>query len=196
MRTNYVLIDYENVQPKDVALLNGHPFRVLVFVGANQTKVPVDLVKTLQPMGQNADYVVVSGNGRNALDFHIAFYLGDLANKDPEGFFHLISKDTGFDPLLAHLKPRGIRAQRSRSLSEIPVLSFNALKSVDERMEAVVKNLKSLGGARPRRLKTLSSTIHALFMKKLAQSEVDALIAALEKSGAIVVKDGKISYTD
>jgi hypothetical protein len=195
MRTNYVLIDYENVQPKDVVLLNGHPFKVLVFVGANQTKVPLDLVKTLQPMGGNADYIVVSGSGRNALDFHIAFHLGDLANKDPEGFFHLISKDTGFDPLLAHLKSRGIRAQRSRSLSEIPILSFNALKSVDERIDAAIKNLKSRGSARPRRLKTLASTIHALFMKKLEQSEVDELIAALEKSGAIVVKDGRVSCT-
>jgi len=74
--------------------LNGHPFKVLVFVGANQTKVPVDLVKTLQPLGANANYIVVSGNGRNALDFHIAFYLGDLANMDSGGFFHLISKDT------------------------------------------------------------------------------------------------------
>jgi hypothetical protein len=94
MRTNYVLVDYENVQPKDVSLLNGHPFKVLVFVGANQTKVTLGLVKTLQPLGANADYIIVSGNGRNALDFHIAFHLGDLANKDPEGFFHVISKDT------------------------------------------------------------------------------------------------------
>src|SRR5262245_26830753 len=196
MRTNYVLIDYENVQPKDVALLNGHPFKVLVFVGANQTKVTLGLVKTLQPLGASAEYIIVSGNGKNALDFHIAFYLGDLANKDPEGFFHVISKDTGFDPLLAHLKSRGIRAQRSRSLSEIPILGFSALESVEERVDAVIKNLKSRGGARPRRVKTLSSTIHALFMKKLEQSEVDVLIAALEKSGTIVVKDGKVSYTD
>jgi len=194
MRTNYVLIDYENVQPKDVALLNGHPFKVLVFVGANQKKVPVDLVKTLQPLGGNADYIVVSGNGRNALDFHIAFYLGDLANKDPGGFFHLISKDTGFDPLLVHLKSRGIRAQRSRSLGEIPMLSLGALKSIDERVDAVVKNLKSRGSARPRRIKTLASTIHALFMKKLEQKDVDAIIAELEKRGAIVVRDGKATY--
>jgi hypothetical protein len=66
---------------------------------------------------------------------------------------------------------------------------------VDERMDVVIKNLKSRGSARPRRLKTLASTIHALFMKKLEQSEVDELIAALEKRGAIIVKDGKVTYT-
>jgi hypothetical protein len=195
MRTNYVLIDYENVQPKDVALLNGHAFKVLVFIGANQTKVPLDLVKTMQPMGADADYILISGNGKNALDFHIAYYLGDLANKDPEGFYHVISKDTGFDPLITHLKSRGIRAQRSNALCEIPILGFIAPKTIDERVDAVIKNLESRGNARPRKIKTLASTIHALFLKKLEQSEVDGLVAALVKRGAIVATDGKISYT-
>jgi hypothetical protein len=195
MRTNYVLIDYENVQPKDVALLNGHAFKVFVFIGANQTKVPLDLVKTLQPMGVNAAYILISGNGKNALDFHIAYYLGDLASKDPEGFYHVISKDTGFDPLIAHLKSLGIYAQRSSALCEIPILDFIAPKTIDERVDAVIKNLQSRGSARPRRVKTLASTIHALFLKKLEQSEVDGLVAALEKRGKIVATDGKVSYT-
>jgi hypothetical protein len=30
MKTNYVLIDYENVQPKDLALLKEGPFKVKV----------------------------------------------------------------------------------------------------------------------------------------------------------------------
>ena len=195
MKTNYVLIDYENVQPKDVALLHGHAFKVLVFIGANQTKVPLDLVKTLQPMGANADYILISGNGKNALDFHIAYYLGDLANKDPEGFYHVISKDTGFDPLIAHLKSRGIYAQRSSALCDIPILGFIAPKTIDERVDAVIKNLQSRGNARPRKIKTLASTIHALFLKKLEQSEVDGLVGALEKRGKIVAADGNVSYT-
>jgi hypothetical protein len=195
MRTNYVLIDYENVQPKDIALLNGHAFKVLVFVGANQKKIPLDLVKTLQPMGGNADYILISGNGKNALDFHIAFHLGDLANKDPQGFYHVISKDTGFDPLIAHLKTRGIYAQRSKAICEIPILGFIAPKTIDERVDAVIKNLESRGTARPRKVKTLASTIHALFLKKLEQSDVDSLVAALEMRGKIAVTDGKVAYT-
>jgi hypothetical protein len=67
---------------------------------------------------------------------------------------------------------------------------------VEERVDAVIKNLKSRGSARPRRVKTLSSTIHAFFMKTLEQSQIDELIAALQKRGAIVTKDGKVSYTD
>jgi hypothetical protein len=194
MRTNYVLIDYENVQPKDAALLNGHPFKVMVFAGVNQTKVPLDLVKTLQPMGENVEYILISGSGRNALDFHIAFYLGELASKDPDGYFHLISKDAGFDPLLVHLKSRGVLAQRSRDLCEIPLLGLVLPKSADERADAVIKNLESRGNARPRKISTLGNTINALFMKKLEQSEVDAVVSVLEKRRVISVKDGKVSY--
>jgi hypothetical protein len=194
MTTNYVLIDYENVQPKDVASLNAHPFKVLVFVGANQKTLRVDLVESLQPLGQSVEYIRVSGNGRNALDFHIAFYLGQLAAGDPKGVFRVISKDGGFDPLLAHLKSRGVRAQRSARLPEMPVAGVVTHKTFDERLAAVIKNLRSHEKNRPRRRKTLASAIHALFGKKLEPSEVEGLIAALANHGVTVAQDGKVTY--
>jgi hypothetical protein len=43
MRTNIILVDFENVQPKDIGLLRGGPFMVKVFLGPNQSKVPVTL---------------------------------------------------------------------------------------------------------------------------------------------------------
>lgn len=112
MPTNYVLIDFENVQPRNLEILGKLPFRVLVFVGASQSKVPFDLAASLQALGDRAQYIKVGGSGRNALDFHIAFYIGELAARDPEAWFHIISKDTGFDPLIKHLKTRNIRVQR------------------------------------------------------------------------------------
>ena len=42
MKTNYVLIDFENVQPKNLEALKGHGFKVIVFVGSKQTKVPLN----------------------------------------------------------------------------------------------------------------------------------------------------------
>jgi hypothetical protein len=194
-KTDYVLIDYENVQPRDLSLLEGHPFKVIVFVGANQARIPFELAKALQTMGENAEYLQVSGSGRNALDFHIAFHLGELAAQDPEGYFHVISKDTGFDPLLKYLKSRGIKARRSRDITEMPIPGIAQPKTADERIDAIIKNLASRAHSRPRRRKSLASTINSLFMKKLEESEIDGLIEALEKRGVVAVKDGKISYT-
>jgi cobalamin biosynthesis Mg chelatase CobN len=196
MKTDYVLIDFENVQPKDLSLLAGHPFKVIVFVGANQGRISFDLAKALQAMGENAEYIQISGTGRNALDFHIAFHLGELASKDREGYFHVISKDTGFDPLVRHLKERGIKVRRSRDLAEMPIPGIVSPKTADERIDAIVKNLKSRSHSRPRRRKTLASSINSLFMNKLETSDLDALIAALEERGAVTIEtSGKVGYS-
>lgn len=80
MRINYVLIDYENVQPGSLAGLDAEHFRVLVFVGANQTKLAFDTAAALQRLGPRAEYVRIAGNGPNALDFHIASTSGNLRN--------------------------------------------------------------------------------------------------------------------
>ena len=58
----------------------------------------------LHEPGENGQYVKISGNGKNALDFHLAYYVGELATNDPEVYLHVISKDTGFDHLIKHLK--------------------------------------------------------------------------------------------
>lgn len=48
MRTNYILIDYENVSSPTVldVLAQGH-FKVIVFVGASQPKVTYEVASTL-----------------------------------------------------------------------------------------------------------------------------------------------------
>ena len=51
MRTNYVLIDYENVQPSALSVLEKEHFKVVVFVGANQAKVAFDVAAQLQRLG-------------------------------------------------------------------------------------------------------------------------------------------------
>ena len=90
MKTNYVLIDYENVQPEAMAVLEKEHFKVIVFVGANQTKVTFEVASVLQRLGDKAEYVKITGNGSNALDFHIAFYIGQLAAQEPEAYFHIV----------------------------------------------------------------------------------------------------------
>ncbi len=123
MRTNYVLIDYENVQPANLHLLSAEHFRVVVFVGQSQQAIKTDLAIVLQQFGQRACYVQISGNGPNALDFHIAYYIGRLIEKDSSAFFHIISRDTGFDPLIVHLRQRKIGVHRSCAIDQIPLLN-------------------------------------------------------------------------
>ncbi len=194
MATNYILIDFENVHPKNLELLTKHPFKVFVFVGASQSKVPFDLADSMQLLGNDARYIKIAGNGQNALDFHIAYYVGELAGKDPDANFHIISKDKGFDPLIKHLKSRKIHIQREKDLVEIPLLRVSNTMSSDEKVAAIVKNLGGRGQSRPRKVRTLENTINTLFTKKLDQAELSSLIKELQKRKLIVVNRGNVSY--
>lgn len=195
MKNNYVLIDYENVQPKNLPILTGHPLKVFVFVGANQKKIPVDLASSLQSFGDKVEYIRIGGNGSNALDFHIAFYVGKTAERDPNAYFHIVSKDSGFDPLIRHLKEKKIFAQRVTDLTAIPLLKIPNATSVEDRLQAILERLAALGHARPRKVKTLANTIHDLFMKTLHETELMSLIEELRHRQYIAVENDKVTYT-
>ena len=193
MNTNYILIDYENVQPKNLAMIldggSDLDFQVLVFVGANQSKIPIELAKPMQRLGDKAEYVTISGSGKNALDFHIAYYLGELAARDANGYFHVISKDAGFDQLIKHLKNKKLHMARYADIALIPLLSSVDDKSQDELVAAAVKKLKARGNSRPRKMKTLTNTIKSDFGNQLDAKKVAGLIGELRKQGYVVVDD-------
>lgn len=194
MATNYVLIDFENVQPKNLEVLKTHPFNVLVFVGANQTKIPFELAAAMQALGGTARYIKIAGSGKNALDFHIAYYVGKLVAADPEAYFHIISRDTGFDPLIKHLKGRKVKIQRERDLAEIPVIRMSSATSSDEKVAAIVKNLAGRGQSRPRKVRTLCNTINSLFTEQLSEEQLTALVDELARMQYIRVNNGNVSY--
>lgn len=195
MRVNFVLIDYESVQPDDVAIVQGEQFKVIVFVGATQSKVSFEVASSLQKMGDRAEYIKISGTGHNALDFHIAYYIGVMATKQPDSYFHIISKDTGFDPLIAHLKTQKIFACRSASIGDIPLVKVVNSNAPGDRIEIIVSDLKKRGNSRPRAVKTLSSTINSMFQKRLSAQEIDGLIEGLRQKGFVKVNGTKVSYS-
>jgi len=194
MRTNFVLVDFENVQPKDLGLLKDGPFKVKVFLGPNQSKVPVALATGLQALGSNAEYVIVETAGRNALDFHVAYFMGVLSSQDPTAFFHIISKDSGFDPLIKHLKGKNILAQRSTCVADIPYFKTGLPATSDAQIAVVVADLIRRKSSKPRTQKTLLSTLHALFKKELSEQQLAQLFALLRNRGVIKVDGTKVSY--
>ena len=110
MRTNYVLIDFESVQTRSLRLLTQEHFKVIVFVGANQGKLPFEVAESLQQLGSRAEYIKISGRGPNALDFHIAYYIGRLAAEEPSG----LSNAPGLRARLDDPRGRGRRGFKPR----------------------------------------------------------------------------------
>ena len=197
MKTHYILIDYENVQTKSLAVLQGasnQEFQIMVFVGANQSKIPIELVSSMQSFGTKAKYVQITGSGRNALDFHIAYYLGKLTESDRDAIFHVISKDTGYDQLIKHLKGMRIDVTRQKDLFDIPWLSSANKKPADEQLDAIVKNLSARGSSRPRKVKTLKNSINSLFDNKLDPAKIDGLVKDLQDRKYVVIKQENVTY--
>ena len=197
MKIHYILIDYENVQTKSLSVLQGAPnqaFRIMVFVGANQSKIPIELVSSMQSFGDKAEYVQITGSGRNALDFHIAYYLGALTEREPKAIFHVISKDTGYDQLIRHLKGKRIDVTRQKDLFDIPWLSSANSKPADEQLTAIVKNLAARGTGRPRKVKTLKNSINSLFGNKLDPVRIDSLVDDLQAQNYVVIKQENVTY--
>ena len=194
MKTNIILIDFENVQPKDLAQLRGRPFKTKVFCGANQTKVPFDLAAELQPLGPDAEYIKIQGTGPNALDFHIAYYIGRLSSEIPGATFHIVSKDKGFDPLIKHLQTQNVTCDRLSALSDIPGLSVPAPSPPPDRTQKVAGNLLNRKEARPRTVKTLTAFIKAQLNNQAADVAVGEVLAQLKQGGMLTLPDGKVTY--
>lgn len=195
MKTNYVLIDYENVQPKNLSLLTAEHFNVKVFVGQSQTKVPVELASALQPFGPRGEYIVISGNGKDALDFHIAYYIGKLSATDNDCFFHIISKDSGFDPLITHLKSKGVLSKRSASIDAIPILRSLSEAPRDEKLDAVVAKLQGMSKNKPQKDKTLRAMVNAWFGNKLESKDLDRIMSGLQQRKFIALEEGRVRYS-
>ena len=214
MKTNYVLIDYENVPVKSLALLKGENFRVKVFLGPKNTKLPVELVLAMQELGGHAEYIILEVSGINALDFHIAYYLGDLVAVDATGCFHIISGDKGFDSLIRHLKARKISVVRSSSIEKMPCFGQvpNSVDSddtcgdgessrpparvtLDDMIKLVVEDLVKRKTGRPGTQKSLRNTMQAKLGKSVRATDVDAVYAALVERGYVKANATKVTYT-
>jgi len=183
------------VQPATLNALEKEHFKVIVFVGATQTKINFDIATSLQRLGANASYVKISSNGSNALDFHIAFYIGQIAATDPSAYFHIISKDTGFDPLIAHLKTKKIFANRSSNINDIPLVKASNCHTLPEKLEIVVANLRQRGTSKPRTVTTLSSTISSIFQKALSEEEIAEILKELDDKKIITITETKVAYS-
>jgi hypothetical protein len=98
--------------------------------------------------------------------------------------------------LIKHLKEQGISCWRSTSIADIPLVpaTLSTSESIADRARDVVTNFAKRKTARPRTLKTLRTTIAALFGSQLMEDELVQIIEHLTKHEQIKITDGKVQY--
>ena len=193
MTQKLLLVDFENVQHVDLSRLDANA-GVIIFVGASQKSVPIDLVTAAQKLGSRIDWQRVEGAGRNALDFHIACHLGRILETAPKSRCIVLSKDKGFDPLLRHLNKIGLQCSRINSMLELDPKPAEPAED-DPNYTRVVEVLrKSDKRSRPRKRKTLSQAISSIFQKNIKQADIDRIIDLLFANKMISETRNIISY--
>jgi hypothetical protein len=191
MNEQVVLVDFENVQKLDLARLPAHA-RLRIFVGAQQARLPTALVLQAQALGLTIEWIRIEGNGPNALDFHIACHLGEGLARTLQAEFVIVSRDTGFDPLLRHLNARGLQCRR-----EAPATAAKAAPKpvLDANTQQVVEVLKRIEkNKRPRKRKTLTNYLVTHFGKKFTGEQVSGAIEQLVKAKLIAGSDSALVY--
>jgi hypothetical protein len=189
-RTNYIFVDFENVQEADFDRITDRPVKVTVVLGEQHKRLPVDLVKKLLKHAGQIELIETGRAGKNALDLVLAQHIGAVRTGDPHGYFHIVSKDKGFDALIGHLKDNGTLARRHASFSEIPVLMNTA-----ERVRLMTRQLKLNPVNRPRKRKTLTSQIQVVFGRSLSEAEAEDTVQGLVREKTVTLSsEGDVTY--
>jgi len=223
MAESVLLVDYENIGKIDLAAIPDG-VRVPFFFGASQRTVPTDFLKAALKLGERFVPIDIEGQGKNALDFHIAFYLGEYLARAPDTSCVILSKDKGFDPLVRHLTRRGFEVRRANSMGEALGPRGTPAAAAAPRTPAGARAGGRPGGRsgarresppgdggslkdqalhllagtqkarRPRKRKGLIGVLHSHFARKVPESELQDLVDELIAQGNLSETNGAISY--
>jgi hypothetical protein len=183
----YILVDYENVQDINIDIIETN-VKILIIVGENQNKIPINLIKKTQPYGNSIEWFQIKSNGKkNALDFFIVYFLGYYISTQRNKEYIIYSKDTGYDPLIDYLKMEHINVKRIVSFKQINnglnkdqqtsnEINDESIVKVKENLNKVASNKrpkskKSLEGHIKTLLKKTDEEIEKMFIQKIIYEE-------------------------
>ena len=214
---HHVFVDFENVHEIDLAVIGNEAVSFTLLVGPRQTKLDVRLVEKLFEHATSVQLVRLASTGRNALDFILTYYVGRAVAFDPTGCFHIVSGDTGFNPLIEHLLSKRIQARRHDSFATLtfdgpampsapaarvivpkvksPSKSKTNPSVLDERTSRVLEHLRRPSATRPKNEKKLVSYLVAYLGHKITEAEALNLVKNLQQAGHIAIGEkGAITY--
>jgi len=209
---NHVFVDFENVHRIDASVIGSKTVSFTLLVGAQQTKLDAELVEKLMEHAASVQLIRLTSAGKNALDFTLAYYVGRAVSANPTAYIHIVSKDTGYDPLVEHLRSRHIHAHRHDNFDTLTFSGTAKVATVAFKGEAVaptagtvtprrvsvpketpmtrvLERLRKNVTNRPKKKKTLLSHLRSTLGKDATEEEAAELIETLRRSGHINIGD-------
>jgi hypothetical protein len=191
---NHVFVDCENVHHVDPEVIGQKAVNFTFLYGPKIAKFDVAVVQKLIEHAASVQLVRLTLSGRNALDLTLAYYLGRCVLADPTAYFHIVSKDKDFDPLIEHLRSQHINARRH---DDFTTLTFSAPKKVATQPESkdgslesrVVENLRKTTKNRPKNKQKLLTHIRHLAGETASEKEISGVFDKLCRDGQVKVGD-------
>ena len=189
-----ILVDFENIQKLEFEHIDTTDTDILIFVGRSQSKIPFQLVEKAQTLGEHLRWLKIAGDGKNNLDFHLAFELGRLCEQyknDVE--LIILSKDSGYDSLIkyindlkGHVSRIANAAELADSTKQLPTSNFTS---------NIVANLTKINNQkRPRTRTTLKKHIESLLRDKASSNEIDSIIEEMFIKGLMTLTNNRLKY--
>jgi PIN domain len=179
MKELHVLVDYENVQPtiEELAKLAPGFTDIWLFHGPHQAKQTTQFAET----HERVTPVPRSGNGPNALDFHLSFYLGYVAAKHPDAHLVVVANDKGYDPMIAHARMLNFTVKRVGHKAKPPAA---AKKAATPKAAPAVKKVaaKKTAPVKPVAPQKSSKTKVSVPVKNVPAKKIPAKKVAPKKS--------------
>ena len=157
-----------------------------------------NIVQTKQPDGTWKSSRAISFPGKNALDFHIAYYLGKKVS-EPDAMHYILSKDKGYDPLVLSINKVAKNEIVKRIISLEDLKSHDIKEKVenaDPNYTTLVNKINSMAKSkRPKSEKKLESFIKTQVFSKMEDSAIKKLIDELYRNKIISKgQNNRISY--
>lgn len=138
----HLLIDFENVQPQNLDKLPTENTHIWLFIGVLHKMLPISLVQSLLRFGERVHLVQLQKTGKNALDFYLSYYLGQITATDPNAQIGILSRDGGYDVLVEHI----LKNHQAKGIVRLANIDekYNIRKLLPNRRQHCWKTLLSL----------------------------------------------------
>ena len=181
--STYYLVDFENVHNeglKGCSTLSKDD-QIYLFYSKNANNLNMDVFKDYS--GKKPEYIPAK-TGNQALDKLLVSYLGFLLAKDGRNYqYIIISKDKGYDDVIAYWKTKGYRIDRCEVIQQKklinPKISQNISKNKKEQKnkkvelnDAIQKKLSKEGKYKAKAINQIAGIVVKCYGKDNFKSEV------------------------
>jgi hypothetical protein len=208
MYKSIIFVDFENIQKIDTSLINSK-VKIIVMVGLNQDNNAFEFAKNLFVNISSMELIKVNGQGPNALDMFIAFYIGKYFDSIKESEIIIYSNDTDYDQLIKHLKMNGLSIERkgfnkntnkraiekNTTNSEVKIVKpeNNDTRRIIEYLKKQTQSQKSKW---PKKIKTLENYLNTHFSQDIPLDNIKISINYMIKNNYITINGNKIIYNN